>query len=163
MNKVSFNSNGQYFFSQLLWLGILLGISMAILMLLPFPLSLGIVIVVIILLNFYMGRRMIRRMGIEMKGAGIFNSPSMSENTLVRYYCMSCGLQHRQAACPKCGSKMKRVGASWKTFLGTESQKAGCTAYGAPSETPFLAASILNTDLWKRYLNDDFFLNLSGH
>jgi hypothetical protein len=25
---------------------------------------------------------------------------------------MSCGTQHKQAACPKCGSKMKRVG-SW--------------------------------------------------
>jgi hypothetical protein len=26
---------------------------------------------------------------------------------------MSCGTKHRQAACPKCGSKMKRVGSWW--------------------------------------------------
>jgi Zn finger protein HypA/HybF involved in hydrogenase expression len=26
---------------------------------------------------------------------------------------MSCGTKHNQAACPKCGSKMKRVG-SWQ-------------------------------------------------
>jgi hypothetical protein len=29
---------------------------------------------------------------------------------------MSCGTQHKEAACPKCGSKMKRVG-SW--YAGT--------------------------------------------
>jgi hypothetical protein len=28
----------------------------------------------------------------------------------VKYYCMTCGVQHNQLACPKCGSKMKRVG-----------------------------------------------------
>jgi hypothetical protein len=34
----------------------------------------------------------------------------------VKYYCMSCGTKHKEAACPKCGSKMKRVG-SWLTAL----------------------------------------------
>jgi hypothetical protein len=29
----------------------------------------------------------------------------------VRYYCMSCGAKHNEIACPKCGSKMKRVGS----------------------------------------------------
>jgi len=24
---------------------------------------------------------------------------------------MACGTQHKEAACPKCGSKMKRVGS----------------------------------------------------
>ena len=28
----------------------------------------------------------------------------------VRYYCMKCGNEHREIACPKCGSKIKRVG-----------------------------------------------------
>ncbi len=42
----------------------------------------------------------------------LFRSPSSSMygNTSVRYYCMSCGNEHREIACPKCGSKMKRVG-----------------------------------------------------
>jgi rubrerythrin len=42
----------------------------------------------------------------------LFRSPSssMDSNTSVRYYCMSCGNEHREIACPKCGSKMKRVG-----------------------------------------------------
>jgi hypothetical protein len=28
----------------------------------------------------------------------------------LRYYCMSCGKEHREIARPNCGSKMKRVG-----------------------------------------------------
>jgi rubrerythrin len=28
----------------------------------------------------------------------------------VEYYCMSCGTKHNKAACPNCGSRMKRVG-----------------------------------------------------
>jgi rubrerythrin len=33
------------------------------------------------------------------------------DNSSLKYYCMSCGTQHKQAACPKCNSKMKRVGS----------------------------------------------------
>jgi DNA-directed RNA polymerase subunit RPC12/RpoP len=28
----------------------------------------------------------------------------------LNYYCMSCGKEHREIACPNCGSRMKRVG-----------------------------------------------------
>lgn len=30
--------------------------------------------------------------------------------TKVKYYCMNCVYEHREIACPNCGSKMKRVG-----------------------------------------------------
>jgi hypothetical protein len=30
--------------------------------------------------------------------------------TPIRYYCISCGKQHKEIACPKCGSKVKRIG-----------------------------------------------------
>jgi rubrerythrin len=49
-----------------------------------------------------------------MGGGGIFGSMSPSSifgDSSLKYYCMSCGIQHKQAACPKCGSKMKRVGS----------------------------------------------------
>jgi hypothetical protein len=113
---MSSNSNRQFLFTQLLWLGITLVISLAISSLLPFPVSLVTIIGVIILLNFYMGRRMMRRMGMGggrgRGAAGIFDATSsLSENSRVKYYCMSCGVQHKQAACPRCGSKMKRVGS----------------------------------------------------
>lgn len=46
------------------------------------------------------------------RGIGMFGSmSSMFEDNSLNYYCMSCGTKHREAACPKCGSKMKRVGS----------------------------------------------------
>jgi hypothetical protein len=89
--------------NQMMWFGISIAISLTISILLPFPISLVTIIGVFILLSFYMRRRMMRRMGIG--GTGMFGDNSMN------YYCMSCGTKHKEAACPKCGSKMKRVGS----------------------------------------------------
>jgi hypothetical protein len=90
-----------------------LGISLAISMLVPFPLSIAAIFGVFILLNFYMRKRMMRRMGMG-GGVGMFGSVSSSSmfgDSSLKYYCMSCGTKHKEAACPKCGSKMKRVGS----------------------------------------------------
>jgi len=57
-----------------------------------------------------MRKRMMRRMGM----GSVFSSMSASSmfgDSSVKYYCMSCGTKHKEAACPKCGSKMKRVGS----------------------------------------------------
>ena len=53
-----------------------------------------------------------KKMG--MGGRGIFGSISASsfggaDNSRSKYYCMGCGTKHKEAACPVCGSKMKRV------------------------------------------------------
>jgi hypothetical protein len=94
--------------NQLMWFAISIAISITISLLLPFPLSLVTIIGVFILLSFYMRNRMMRRMGIGGAG-GKFGS--MFGDNSVKYYCMGCGTKHNQAACPKCGSKMKRVGS----------------------------------------------------
>jgi rRNA maturation endonuclease Nob1 len=47
-------------------------------------------------------------------GVGVFGSMSPSSvfgDSSLKYYCVSCGTQHKQAACHKCGSNMKRVGS----------------------------------------------------
>jgi len=49
-----------------------------------------------------------RRTGIGRAGG---MSGSMFGDNSLKYYCMSCGTKHKEAACPKCGSKMKRVGS----------------------------------------------------
>jgi len=95
-------------------MGISIGISLAISVILPFPISLLAIIGIFILLNYYMRKRMMRRMGMGGGGTGIFGSMSPSSifgDSSLKYYCMSCGTQHKQVACPKCGSKMKRVGS----------------------------------------------------
>ena len=94
-------------------MGISFGISITISMLVPFPISLVAIIAVLILLNYYMRMRIMRRMGMGGIGMfGSFSSPysSMFGDNSLKYYCMNCGTQHKQASCPKCGSKMKRIG-----------------------------------------------------
>ena len=41
---------------------------------------------------------------IEISSSAMFGSA-------LRYYCMRCETEHKQSACPNCGSKMKRVGS----------------------------------------------------
>ena len=100
--------NKQFLMYNLLMIAISLGISISISLLLPFYLSLPVIIAVFILINFYMRNRMMKKMG---GGVGMFGSLSspFSGNS-VNYYCMSCGTKHKEASCPRCGSKMKRVG-----------------------------------------------------
>jgi rubrerythrin len=49
----------------------------------------------------------IRDRGVEGAFGSLFGG---SQNSSLKYYCMNCGTQHRQIACPNCSSKMKRVG-----------------------------------------------------
>ena len=111
--KMSFNNNKQFLINQIMWLGISLGISIAISLLLPFPISLVTTIGVFILISFYVRKRTMQRAGMGGGRVGMFGSMSPSSmfgDSSLKYYCMSCGTQHKQAACPKCGSKMKKVG-----------------------------------------------------
>jgi uncharacterized paraquat-inducible protein A len=91
-------------------MGISFGISITISLILPFPISLAAIFAVFILLNFYTRKRMMRRMGMGSMFSSMSSSSSMFGDSSVKYYCMSCGTKHKEAACPKCGSKMKRVG-----------------------------------------------------
>ena len=113
--KLSLNNNKQFLIQQLMWMGISIAISLTISMLLPFPMSLAAIIGIFILLNFYLRKRMMKTNGM---GMGIFgamtptsSSSSILGETSLNYYCMSCGTKHKETACPRCGSKMKRVGS----------------------------------------------------
>ena len=97
------SNNKQFLFQQLIWIGISFGISLAISFFVPFPYSLVIIMAVFILLSFYMRKRAMNRMGMS-------GTTTMFGSNTLNYYCMSCGTKHNQASCPKCGSKMKRVG-----------------------------------------------------
>src|SRR5215469_297442 len=76
-----------------------------------YTISLVAIFGVFILLNMYMRRVTIRRIG-SMGGGAMFGSlfGANQNSSSLKYYCMSCGTEHRQIACPKCGSKMKRIG-----------------------------------------------------
>jgi len=110
--KNKLNSINKWFFiNQVIWIGIFFGISITISMLVPFPISLVVIVGTLLLLNYYLRKRMMSRIG-SVKGTvmgGIY-SPTLSDGGSLKYYCMSCGTQHKQTACPKCGSKMKTIG-----------------------------------------------------
>jgi hypothetical protein len=93
----------RYRHRQLLWLGTYIGIGLAIVFLLPFPIDLILVIGTMVGMNF-----------IRKDIGGLFGSfPSTmtgKQPRPLKYYCMNCGNEHNEIACPNCGSKMKRVG-----------------------------------------------------
>lgn len=114
MNEIP-NGNRHFLLYTLKWMSLYIAIGFIAAFLLPFPASLVAAIGGFMLVNFLRTRLMLKKMGISMKG--LFGSlrssdasPSMSGYSPIKYYCMSCGNEHKEIACPKCGSKMKRVG-----------------------------------------------------
>ncbi len=112
MNEIS--SNRYFLLYTLKWMSIYIAIGFIAALLLPFPASLIGAIGGFMLVNFLRTRSMLKKMGISMRG--LFGSlrssdmgPSMHGYSPLKYYCMSCGNEHKEIACPKCGSKMKRV------------------------------------------------------
>lgn len=85
-------------------MGISIGISLTLSLLIPFPISIVAIIGTFLLLNFYLRRRMIARMG-GMMGTGMF-SPIYEP---IKYYCMSCGTQHKQIAHPALRSYLQNI------------------------------------------------------
>jgi len=106
---LNINNKKQFLLNQLVWLGISFGISLTISFLLPFPISLAVIFGVFILLNMYMRRVILKRMNAI--GGSMSSMLNSSNGSSLKYYCMACGTQHKEAACPKCGSKMKRIGS----------------------------------------------------
>jgi hypothetical protein len=115
MSDAAHSNDKQFLIYQLKWMGIYVGIGFAISLVLPFPISFVGALGAFLFLNFIRTRRMLKRSGIDMKGlfkslSSAPSSPSMYGYNPLKYYCMSCGKEHKEIACPNCGSKMKRVG-----------------------------------------------------
>ncbi len=97
--------------TPLTWIGIYFGISLVVSFFVPFPYSLMVIIAVVIGLGFYRRRRYIRGMGGSDQSGSYFGSMfGGQQRNSVNYYCMNCGTKHNEAACPNCGSKLKKAG-----------------------------------------------------
>jgi rRNA maturation endonuclease Nob1 len=48
--------------------------------------------------------------GIRNLFGSFSSSISGNQSRQLKYYCMNCGKEHNEIACPNCGSKMKKVG-----------------------------------------------------
>jgi hypothetical protein len=80
------------------------------------PYDLASVLGLFVLINFLRGRSILKKYGGTGGIRDLFGSLSSSmssansQSSPLKYYCMSCGKEHNEIACPNCGSKMKSVG-----------------------------------------------------
>lgn len=113
-----------------IWLIAYLSLGFAVYFVIPFPLSvltsLGIILVLIILLNVHIINKLKLDDNNSNKNSknsgngirGIFNVLSLSlydypgtifGHDQLKFYCMSCGKEHKKRKCPECGSMAVRV------------------------------------------------------
>jgi hypothetical protein len=96
-----------------------MGIGLALSLILPFPISLGVLVLVLFLVNIVRTEIALRKAGIGgiKRWYKSFSSLGFRRGitnglvyTPLKFYCMNCNNEHRESACPKCGSKAVRAG-----------------------------------------------------
>jgi hypothetical protein len=92
-----------------------MGIGFILVFVLPSPYDLISVVGLFVLINFLRVRGFMNRYGGISRLRDVLGSPFSStsgndQRRPLRYYCMNCGKEHNEIACPDCGSKAKRVG-----------------------------------------------------
>jgi hypothetical protein len=115
------NNNKQILTNYWVWFIAYMGIGLAISFIVPFPISLVMVLLVFLALNATRMHIVLKRQGMQRGIRDLYKSmtSSLSSSNLnnsggmgyspIKYYCMNCGHEHKENACPKCGSKAVRV------------------------------------------------------
>lgn len=106
------NDTKRFMIHRLAWLTIFIGVGTFLVLLLPFPFDLISVAGLFFLITFLRGRDEMRTFGGTSGIKNLFGSSSSTsgnQNSPLKYYCMNCGKEHKKIACPKCGSKIKRI------------------------------------------------------
>ena len=115
----------QLILNELKWAAIYFVAASVIIILLPFPADLVLALMAFVVLCWFRRYLLSRKLGMKNPGStmtgiefkkirelfksniSVSNDDSQSK---VKYYCMNCGYEHREIACPNCGSKIKRAG-----------------------------------------------------
>src|ERR671926_68948 len=123
------NNNKQILTNYWVWFIAYMSIGVAISFVVPFPFSLGIALLVFFALNAARMHIALKRQGMPGGLKDLYKSMTSSlggswNNSIfrgggggigmgyspVKFYCMNCGYEHRENACPKCSSKAVRAG-----------------------------------------------------
>jgi hypothetical protein len=118
------NSNRQIQTNYWIWFIGYMGIGLAISFVVPFPISLVMALLVYFGLNAVRMHIVLKRQGMPGGIKGLYKSMTSSLSgswnnnnagagmgySPIKYYCMNCGYEHKESACPKCGSKAVRIG-----------------------------------------------------
>jgi hypothetical protein len=123
------NKNKQIQSNSWIWLIAYMAIGLAISFVVPFPISFVMTLLVFFLLNAVRMHITLKRQGVvggikelyksvstsfggdsRNNNRGAFGGDSLAYPPRIKFYCMNCGYEHRENACPKCGSKAVRLG-----------------------------------------------------
>jgi hypothetical protein len=104
----------RFIIHRLKWLLIFMGIGIILVFLLSFPFDFISNAGLFVLMTYLRARSEMKRFGDTGGIRDLFGSFSSSisgnQSRQLKYYCMNCGKEHNEIACPNCGSKMKKVG-----------------------------------------------------
>ena len=98
---------------------IYLGIGAVASLFLPFKYAMGVMLIVVFLGNIIRTEIRLRKAGVRgikgryklsSSGFGQNNSNSSNLYNPIKYYCLNCGKEHSQFACPNCDSKAVKTG-----------------------------------------------------
>jgi hypothetical protein len=111
---MNMDDDRRFLINRLKWVGLYLGIGIILVLVLPAPYDLISVFGLFILINFLRVRGFMKRYGgisriRDVLGSLLSSTSGNDQSRPLKYYCMSCGKEHREIICPNCGSKMKRV------------------------------------------------------
>ena len=121
-NNIGNSNNKQILTNYWIWFLAYMGIGLAISFVVPFPLSFGIALLVYFALNAVRMHIALKRQGMPGRIKDLYKSMTSSLGgswsnsggtglgySPIKYYCMNCRYEHKENACPKCGSKAVRV------------------------------------------------------
>ena len=103
----------RFIIHRLKWFALFMGVGFILVFLIPFPLDFISVTGLFALTYYLRSRSEMKRFGGRGRIRDLFGSLSSAFSDHYRplkYYCIGCGKEHRENACPNCGSKMKKVG-----------------------------------------------------
>jgi hypothetical protein len=111
------SGNNQFHNNYWIWLIAYMGIGLVISFIVPFPISFLVALLIFFLLNAARTQIALKRQGLAGGIKELYKSMSSSLGKAgggfgyspIKYYCMNCGCEHKEDACPKCGSKAVRI------------------------------------------------------
>ena len=103
------NDTKRFLIHRIMWFTLFMTVGIILVFLVSYPFD-AISIAGLFALTYYLrSRSEMKRFGIRDL-FGSFSSAFSDQYRPLKYYCMGCEREHRETACPNCGSKMKRVG-----------------------------------------------------
>ncbi|HXV87521.1 MAG TPA: hypothetical protein VD710_00340 [Nitrososphaeraceae archaeon] len=111
------NANNPAMWNSLIWLSISIAIIIILHIVLPFPISFIVSLIAVFSLSIYRNDRALRKAGmggIKDWYKSVFSSGfgprwgtgiNGSAYQPLKFLCINCGNEHKEIACPNCGSK----------------------------------------------------------